>query len=165
MASGPATIQIMGFQVVVALLVAMWTASALYATQTGLTKQTDPATPAPSTTWSGVYTEDQVKLGTPLYVKHCAECHGEDFGGDGFAPPLKGAEFLNNWGGLTVGELFDRIRISMPPTNPNDVTVKEKVEIVAYMLKENGFPAGETELPTTLDGLRTIKIEPNKPGR
>lgn len=148
----------------------MWTASALYATQAGQAKPTEQppqsgqAKAAPSTTWSGVYTEDQVKLGTPLYVKHCAECHGEDFGGDGFAPPLKGAEFLNNWGGLTVGELFDRIRISMPPTNPNDVTAKEKVEIVAYMLKENGFPAGKTELPTTLDGLKTIKIEPTKPG-
>lgn len=161
----------MRFQVVVALLVSMWTASALYATQggqpkpTGQPAQAGQSKAAPSTTWSGVYTEDQVKLGTPAYVKHCAECHGEDFGGDGFAPPLKGAEFLNNWGGLTVGELFDRIRISMPPTDPNEVTVKEKVEIVAYLLKENGFPAGKTELPVTLDALKTIKIEPNKPGQ
>ncbi|HUE89481.1 MAG TPA: cytochrome c [Vicinamibacterales bacterium] len=149
----------MRFQVVVALIVSLWAASALYATQAG------QAAPAGTTTWSGVYTEEQSKLGKTAYVKYCAECHGEDLGGDGFAPPLKGPEFLSNWSGLTVGELFDRIRISMPPTNPNDVSVKEKVEIVAYVLEEDGFPAGTIELPDTIDALKTIKIEASKPGR
>lgn len=154
----------MKFQVVIALVVSVWTASALYATQAGPAKPAGPSKPAATTTWSGVYTEDQVKLGKPAYVKHCAECHGKDFLGDGFAPGLKGPEFLANWNGLSVGDLVDRIRISMPPTNPNEVTVKEKVEIVAYLLAENGFPAGKTELPTALDTLKTIKIEPTKPG-
>jgi mono/diheme cytochrome c family protein len=149
----------MRFQVVVALIASMWTASALYATQAG------QAAPAGTTTWSGVYTEDQAKLGKTAYVKHCAECHGEDLGGDGFAPALKGPEFLSNWSGLTVGELFDRIKISMPPTSPSDVTPKEKVEIVAYLLEEDGFPAGTTELPATLEALKAIKFESNKPGR
>jgi mono/diheme cytochrome c family protein len=147
----------MRFQVIVALIVSLWTASALYATHAG---QTAPV----GTTWSGVYTEDQAKLGKTAYVKHCAECHGEDLGGNGEAPSLTGPEFLANWNGLTVGELFDRIRISMPPTNPTDVSAKEKVEIVAYLLKEDGFPAGTTELPETLDALKAIKIEATKPG-
>ena len=42
---------------------------------------------------------------------------------------------------------------------------KEKVEIVAYILKESGFPAGTTELPATADGMKAIKIEATKPGR
>ena len=154
--SGPANIWAMRFQVVIALIASMWTASALYATQ---------AKPADTTTSSGVYTEDQAKLGQASYVKHCAECHGEDLGGDGTAPALKGPEFLSNWSGLTVGELYDRIRISMPPTNPNDVTPKQKVEIVAYLLKQHGFPAGATELPATLEALKVIKFESKKPGR
>lgn len=137
----------------------MWTASALYAIQA------EQAKPAATTTWSGVYTEEQAKLGMTAYVKHCAECHGEDLGGDGFAPALTGPEFLSNWSGLTIGELFDRIRISMPPTTPNAVTPKEKVEIIAYLLKADGFPAGTTELPTTVDALKAIKFESNKPGR
>jgi mono/diheme cytochrome c family protein len=149
----------MRFQLVIALMASMWTASALFATQA------EQAKPAGTTTWSGVYTEAQATLGKTAYVKHCAECHGEELGGDGFAPPLKGAEFLSNWSGLTVGELFDRIRISMPPTNPSDVTPKEKVEIVAYLLKEDGFPAGTTELPATVEALKAIKFESNKPGR
>ena len=149
----------MKFRVVVAVIVSMWTAGALYATHAA------QSAPAGATTWSGVYTAEQAKLGSTAYVKHCSECHGEDFAGNGEAPPLKGPELLSNWNGLSVGEFFDRIRISMPPSNPDDVTVKEKVEIIAYLLQENGFPAGTSELPATLDALKAIKFESNKPGR
>jgi mono/diheme cytochrome c family protein len=149
----------MRFQVAVALIACIWTASALSATQAGQAK------PAGATTSSGVYTEDQAKVGKTAYVKHCSECHGEDLGGDGTAPPLKGPDFLSNWSGLTVGELFDRIRISMPPTNPDEVTPKEKIDIVAHVLKEGGFPAGTTELPPTMETLKTIKIDAKKSGR
>jgi S-disulfanyl-L-cysteine oxidoreductase SoxD len=137
---------------VLAMAAAVWTGAALHATQT------------PASTWSGVYTEAQAKSGHEAYVKHCAECHGQDLGGDGFAPGLKGPEFMNNWNGLSVGELYDRIRVSMPPSNPNAVSAKEKVEIVAYILKEDGFPAGATELPATVDAMKAIKFEATKPG-
>lgn len=118
-----------------------------------------------SSTWSGVYTEEQAKLGQPTYTKSCAECHGQDLGGDGFAPGLKGTDFMTNWNGLTVGDLFDRIRISMPPDNPSSVSSKDKADIVAYILKENGFPAGTSALPSELAALKAIKFEANKPGR
>jgi S-disulfanyl-L-cysteine oxidoreductase SoxD len=142
----------MKFLLVIGTVAAMWSGVMLQATQT------------PSSTWSGVYTEAQAKAGLVAYGKHCAECHGQDLGGDGFAPGLKGPEFMNNWNGLTLGELYDRIRISMPPSNPNSVTAKEKVEIIAYILKEDGFPAGTTELPATLEALKTIKFDATKPG-
>jgi len=118
-----------------------------------------------ATTWSGIYTEEQAKSGSAVYAKHCSECHLEDLAGDGFAPALKGPEFMNNWNTLSVGDLFERIRVSMPPTNPNGVTPKEKVEIIAHLLKSSGFPAGETELPSQPEGLKAIKIEANKPGQ
>jgi S-disulfanyl-L-cysteine oxidoreductase SoxD len=118
-----------------------------------------------ASTWSGVYTDAQAKLGQDSYAKNCSECHGQDLGGDGFAPGLKGPEFMNNWNGLSVGELYDRIRVSMPPTNPNAVSAKEKADIVAYILKEDGFPAGDKELPATVEALKGIKFEATKPGR
>jgi len=121
-------------------------------------------TPGATSIWKGVYTTAQAKLGQASYAKHCAECHGEDLAGDGFAPGLKGPEFMNNWNGLTVAELFDRIKVSMPPTNPNSVSVKDKTDIVAYILMEDGFPAGTTELPSTMEGLKALKFEATKPG-
>ena len=145
----------MKLKVAAVFIVSIWTAGVL---------QTAPAAQGAST-WAGVYTEEQAKVGLATYTKHCSECHGEDLGGDGFAPALKGPEFMNNWNGLSVGELFDRIRVSMPPSNPSAVTPKEKADIVAYILKQDGFPAGKAELPSTVDALKAIKFEATKPGR
>jgi hypothetical protein len=53
----------------------------------------------------------------------------------------------------------------MPPTNPNSVSASDKADIVAYILKEDGFPAGTTALPTAADELKSIKFEATKPGQ
>jgi mono/diheme cytochrome c family protein len=140
-----------------ALVVAIWTGTLLHAARA-------EQAAGGGTTWSGVYTEEQAKSGAAVYAKACAECHLEDLAGDGFAPALKGPEFMNNWNALTVGDLFERIRISMPPSNPNSVTAKEKSEIVAHILKNAGFPAGSTPLASQTDALKSIKFEATKPG-
>ena len=118
-----------------------------------------------TTTWSGVYTDAQANAGAQVYMKACSECHLEDMAGDGFAPPLKGPEFMNNWNSLSVGDLFERIRVSMPPSTPNSVTAKEKAEITAHILKSAGFPAGSTELVSQTEPLKAIKFEATKPGQ
>ena len=158
----------MKFTFLTAIILTAWSAGLW---QTARAEQAaTPATTAASaatgsSTWSGVYTEAQAKSGLAAYAKHCSECHLEDLAGDGFAPGLKGPEFMNNWNGLTVGELFDRIRVSMPPSNPNSVTPKEKADIVAHLLKQNGFPVGKTELASQMEPLKAIKFEATKPGR
>lgn len=124
----------------------------------------DQSAGAAGSTWSGVYSDEQAKRGQAAYAKNCTECHADDLAGDGFAPSLKGPEFMNNWNGLTVGELFDRVRVSMPPSDPNAVTPKEKADIVAFVLKQNGFPAGTSELPAAMDALKAIKFDAIKPG-
>ena len=68
---------------------------------------------------AGVYTDAQATRGADTYNKECASCHGAGLEGDGFAPALSGTEFLSNWNGTTLGDLFDRIRISMPPGQPD----------------------------------------------
>lgn len=117
-----------------------------------------------TTTWSGVFTDAQATAGEAAYAKSCSECHQQDLAGDGFAPALKGPEFMGNWNSLTVGDLFERIRVSMPPSNPSAVTAKEKADIIAHMLKQAGFPSGKSELATTTDALKAIKFEATKPG-
>jgi hypothetical protein len=83
--------------------------------------------------------------------------------GGELAPPLAGGEFLSNWNGLTVGQLFERTRTGMPPGSPGKVSRDAKVDIIAYVLSFNGFPAGERELPSQTAMMNTIRIDAEKP--
>lgn len=113
--------------------------------------------------WDGIYTDEQAKRGEELYVKNCSSCHAENLQGDGFAAPLTGQAFMSNWDGLTVGDLFERARISMPPDKPESVTRDAKVDIVTYVLKFNQFPSGKAELERETEKLKQIKFEATKP--
>ena len=114
--------------------------------------------------WDGVYTEQQAKRGEPLYRKECASCHGEMLSGAESAPPLTGGAFLANWNGLTVGDLFDRIRKTMPQSAPGRLTRQQDSDILAFMLSANKFPAGKTELYRQSEMLKEIRFESTKPG-
>jgi mono/diheme cytochrome c family protein len=112
--------------------------------------------------WDGVYTAEQAKRGEATYTENCAACHGGDMSGDGFAPALSGTDFAGNWNELTVGDFYERIRISMPPTGPSEVPPQGKVDIVAYILNFNKYPTGTTELEAKTEVLKQIKIELKK---
>lgn len=109
------------------------------------------------TTNSGIFTAEQVKRGETTYKKECESCHGGGLEGDGFAPGLSGSEFMSAWNGTSVGDLYDRIRISMPPSNPASVPAQAKADIIAFVLEHNKFPAGQAEL--TPEASKTIKFE------
>jgi hypothetical protein len=79
--------------------------------------------------------------------------------GDGFAPSLAGADFQGNWNDLSVGDLFERIRISMPPSGPSSVSPAAKADITAYIFDQNKYPKGSTELEPKTEALKAIKIE------
>ena len=84
--------------------------------------------------WDGVFSKEQAERGAAAYKTACSECHGNDLAGDGFAPALSGGEFMGNWNDLSVGDLFERIRISMPPSGPGGVTPAQKADIVAHLM-------------------------------
>jgi mono/diheme cytochrome c family protein len=113
--------------------------------------------------WDGVYTEEQSKRGETLYGTACARCHGDMLAGGEAAPPLVGGEFLANWNGLTVGDLFERIRISMPADRPGTLSGAQTADILAHMLHANQFPAGKTELERQTEILKQIRFEATKP--
>jgi hypothetical protein len=118
-----------------------------------------PQAAQPKTVNSGVYSDAQATRGEDAYKKDCGSCHGAGLAGDGFAPGLAGSEFLSNWNGTTVGDLFDRIRISMPPSSPGSVSGQSKADIIAFVLRFNKFPAGSAELTGSTDALKEINIE------
>jgi mono/diheme cytochrome c family protein len=113
--------------------------------------------------WDGVYTDDQAGRGKALYAKECASCHGTSLSGGEEAPPLTGSAFMANWSGLTVGDLFERIRVSMPEGRPGTLSRQENADILAYMLSVNQFPSGKAELQRDTDRLKQIRFLAEKP--
>lgn len=114
--------------------------------------------------WDGVYTEEQAKRGETVYRKECASCHGDMLTGGESAPPLTGGAFQSNWNGLTLGDLFDRIRKTMPQSGPGRLTRQQDADVLAFMLSINKFPAGKTELYRQSEMLKGIRFETKKPG-
>jgi mono/diheme cytochrome c family protein len=118
---------------------------------------------APRTVWDSVYSASQAARGETAYVTACARCHAASLGGGDEAPPLAGIGFLGNWNGQTVADLHDRIRSTMPSDDPGTFARPLIADVVAYMLKVNGFPAGSSDLPTTTDSLKEIVVRASKP--
>jgi quinoprotein glucose dehydrogenase len=121
------------------------------------------AQPPTKSIWDGVYTEAQATRGKGLYSQECASCHGGELTGGEMAPPLAGGEFMAGWDGLTIGDLFERVRISMPQNAPGSLSGQQNADILAFMFSSNKFPAGETELPKEAGILKQIKFEVKKP--
>ena|SRR5437867_1842774 len=113
--------------------------------------------------WDGVYTEEQARRGQTLYASECQSCHGAALTGVEEAPPLAGPAFLANWNGLTVGDLSERIRASMPPNNPRRLSRDKIADILARVLSVNEFPAGKAELEREPEVLKQIRIDASKP--
>jgi len=109
--------------------------------------------------WDGVYTSEQAQRGAALYANNCASCHVSALGGGESAPPLTGGEFSSNWYGLTVGDLFERIRISMPADRPGKLTREQDADILAYMLSVSECPPGKVELERQTEALKQIRME------
>jgi mono/diheme cytochrome c family protein len=121
--------------------------------------------PSAHSVWDGVYTQDQAKKGQAAYNEQCSSCHGDTLNGGESAPALAGGEFLSNWNGLTLGELFERIRTTMPQNRPGKLSREVNVTILAYMLSANNFPAGNADLPQQTEVLKEIKIDAAKPDK
>ncbi len=109
-------------------------------------------------TMDAVYTAEQAKRGLESYQQECAQCHLDDLLGDGIAPALIGAPFHFRWSDLSVGDMVVAIRTTMPQGAPASLSPQAYVDIVAYMLEVNDFPAGDAELPTDQTELESIII-------
>ena len=106
--------------------------------------------------WDGVYTEEQAKRGEALYQKECKGCHGVALAGGESSPPLTGGAFLSNWNGLTLGDLFERIRKTMPQNDPGKLNRQQNADVLAFVLSANKFPAGKIELSRQAEFLKEI---------
>ncbi len=83
--------------------------------------------------------------------------------GSDMTPPLVGGDFLSNWTDSSLGDLFERIRKTMPLNKPGTVPRDEIFDILAYILSANKFPVGDAELPRDPQLLKQIRIQATQP--
>ena len=118
---------------------------------------------SPRSVWDGVYTEAQAVRGEKVSVEHCARCHGQTLTGAEAAPALVGDLFNANWEGVPLGDLLERIRVSMPLDMPGSVSRQQNVDVIAYMLKLGKIPAGTVDLAPDPAVLGQITFQSNRP--
>lgn len=114
------------------------------------------------TVWDGVYSEAQAARGLGIYREHCVSCHMESLDGGNVAAALVGSDFMEDWKGKSVGDLFKRTSATMPGDDPGNLTPQQVSDSLAYIFSKNKFPVGSDELPTTADALKLIRIQPQK---
>jgi mono/diheme cytochrome c family protein len=123
-------------------------AATLFCVVAASAAQSPPARPV--TTASGVYTARQASRGEQTYMNICVACHPSGT----YTTPV----FRAKWNGAPVSGLFGLISQTMPKMEPATLTPEEYADVVAYLLKINGAPAGKVELPPDVQALRRIRI-------
>ncbi len=113
----------------------------------------------PTSVLDGIFTDAQAERGRAAYREHCAECHGEELRGDEMAPGLTGVAFRFRWRGLKVADIFESIESTMPPEEPETLGDQAYIDIVAFLLSANGYPAGDRELAALSELLEGIAVE------
>ncbi|MSO83491.1 MAG: cytochrome c [Acidobacteria bacterium] len=127
------------------------------------TSQSTAPTATPRSVWDSVYTEAQATRGEKVSAEQCARCHGQTLTGAEAAPALVGDVFNANWESVPLGDLFERIRISMPQDTPGSLSRQQNADVIAYLLKAGRFPAGDKELATETTVLGQIRFISNRP--
>jgi polar amino acid transport system substrate-binding protein len=82
-------------------------------------------------------------------------CHGVKLEGIS-GPQLAGADFMSKWSGQTADDLRDVIATQMPLTSPGSLKPPEVLQVLSYILQQNKYPAGDTDL--TDAKAKSVKI-------
>jgi cytochrome c5 len=105
--------------------------------------------------WEGVFTPEQAARGRQAYDTYCSSCHRGDLGGaNGRA--LVGNRFWQDWGEDTLASLSGITRQTMPRGAAGSLAEATYLDIVAYILERNGYPAGSDEL--SADRVQDVRV-------
>jgi len=106
-----------------------------------------------------VFTAQQAANGAGLYVRSCIECHGATLRGGEAGPALTGAGFWGKWAGQSLGAFYQITASTMPVNNPNGFGAGEYTDLVAFILQQNGLPAGQVALASSAAELIAIVLD------
>src|SRR4051812_1138343 len=96
--------------------------------------------------------------GEPGCARAGARCRGAALRGGDRPPPPAGSAFLGNWNGTPLSDLQTRILTTMPSDSVGVYKRDVITDVMAYMLKANGFPAGPADLPSDAERLKDVLI-------
>ena len=122
-----------------------------------------PRAQAKRTVWDGLYSGEQATRGQMLYAERCARCHGDALAGMESAPALSGTSFYSNWEGEALEALFERMRMSMPADKPGSLSRAQNADVLAFVLKVGGYPAGAAEMTGQAGTLSQVTIRMYRP--
>ncbi len=97
-----------------------------------------------------LYTATQATRGERAFLTNCAGCHG-------YSMISIFGRYRNAY------DYYGVAATSMPWEEAGSLPVQDYVDIIAYMMRENGFPAGDVELRP--DRAVLEQILPAQPGR
>jgi len=125
-----------------------FTGTALKGLTTGTGLKDVPAVMQKATTNDGVYTKKQADDAKAQFDKICADCHPFTVAGKKKVKdvPLGEDPFYDNWTGRPLADMISTIVLTMPNDGSAVVTDEEAANLVAYILQQNGFKAGDTAL-------------------
>lgn len=86
----------------------------------------------------GVFTDSQATRGQQWYDSQCAACHP--------SRDMSSNDFKLRWNGRNALDLYLRIATTMPATSPGTLSRRTYTDIVAYLMRINGLPAGTAVL-------------------
>lgn len=137
------------------ILVLLTTMLVVAAVGTGLlSAQASNAGGRTRTVWDGAYTDAQAARATAHFGESCASCHTLGPDGEG---PLTGEAFWQGFSQKTVADLLTYVKTNMPNGNGGSLPASAYNDLVALILKSNGFPAGTTEVaPETVGGVQIV---------
>lgn len=125
----------------------------------GLSSRAVHAQESAKTVADRVYSEEQATRGAASYDTACSGCHRPDLGGAN-GPALRGERFARIFAGKDLKTLYTKIATTMPRGAAASLGDAVYLDIVAHILRENGFPAGESEL--TAEALSTLQVIPGR---
>ncbi len=104
-----------------------------------------------------LYTKAQAATGFAKFIGNCAMCHGAHLEGRS-GPSLKGPNWASAKADYTVGEVFTVVSQQMPANDPGSLEKSDYVNIMAYLLQQNGYPAGDAMLNFDQAASSTVKL-------
>ncbi|MCC7043888.1 MAG: PQQ-binding-like beta-propeller repeat protein [Acidobacteria bacterium] len=107
---------------------------------------------AASNAGPGVFTASQAARGQQVFAQSCVNCHR--------VADQTGAAFRAKWANGGLGSLFTVLVTTMPENAVGSISRADHAAIVAYMLRESGYPPGASDLPDDADLLAKIQVAP-----